>query len=124
MSATTTLDECKPLHVVIGGEHGLKLTHITSQTLFGRNFRAASSGCVRVQNIQQLAAWILSENGDWSEQRVAAMRASGERLDAKVKRPVALYFAYITSWATEDGMVHFRRDLYQRDGVGVTASAY
>jgi murein L,D-transpeptidase YcbB/YkuD len=95
-----------------------------SQTLFGRNFRAASSGCVRVQNIQQLAAWILAENGDWSVERVNEMKRTGERHDAKVKKPVALYFAYITSWATEDGMVHFRRDLYMRDGVGTMAAAY
>ena len=29
--------------------------------VFGRNFRAASSGCVRVQGIDQLAAWILAD---------------------------------------------------------------
>lgn len=104
--------------------HSVYMHDTPSQTLFGRNFRAASSGCVRVQDIQTLAAWILAENGDWNRQRVVAMQRSGERLDAKVKKPVPLYFAYITSWATEDGMVHFRRDLYQRDGVGVTASAY
>jgi murein L,D-transpeptidase YcbB/YkuD len=95
-----------------------------SQTLFGRNFRAASSGCVRVQNIHQLAAWMLQENGDWSVERVRKMQETGERLDVKVKKPVPLYFAYITAWATEDGMVHFRRDLYLRDGVGLTAANY
>jgi L,D-transpeptidase YcbB len=104
--------------------HSVYMHDTPSQTLFGRNFRAASSGCVRVQDIQTLAAWILGENGDWNRERVAGMQRSGERLDAKVKKPVPLYFAYITSWATEDGMVHFRRDLYQRDGVGLTASAY
>ena len=104
--------------------HSVYMHDTPSQTLFGRNFRAASSGCVRVQDIQTLAAWILGENGDWTRQRIVAMQRSGERLDAKVKKPVPLYFAYITSWATEDGMVHFRRDLYQRDGVGLTASAY
>jgi L,D-transpeptidase YcbB len=104
--------------------HSVYMHDTPSQTLFGRNFRAASSGCVRVQDVQTLAAWILGENGDWNRQRVVGMQRSGERLDAKVKKPVPLYFAYITSWATEDGMVHFRRDLYQRDGVGLTASAY
>lgn len=105
-------------------QHSVYMHDTPSQTLFGRNFRAASSGCVRVQNIEQLAAWILSENGDWSRDRILAAQKSGERIDAKVKKPVTLYFAYITAWATEDGMVHFRRDLYVRDGVGVIASAY
>ncbi len=28
-------------------------------SVFGRNFRAASSGCVRVSDIEKLATWIL-----------------------------------------------------------------
>ena len=94
-----------------------------SESLFGRNFRAASSGCVRVQNIEQLAAWLLDDNG-WSLQHIAAIKKSGDRKDVRLKKPVAIYMAYITAWATEDGVVQFRRDLYQKDGVGATAAAY
>ena len=94
-----------------------------SDRMFGRNFRAASSGCVRVQGIENLATWLMEEQG-WDKQKVLAMKKSGERLDVKLKKPVPLYFAYITAWATEDGVIQFRRDLYQRDGVGPTASAY
>ena len=43
---------------------------------------------------------------------------------ARMKRGVPLYFAYVTAWATEDGTVHFRPDLYQKDGVGEVAAAY
>jgi murein L,D-transpeptidase YcbB/YkuD len=94
-----------------------------SQSLFGRNFRAASSGCVRVQGVEQVAAWLMQEQG-WTQERVLAMKKSGERLDVRLKRPVPLYFVYITAWATEDGVIQFRRDLYNKDGVGPTASAY
>ena len=95
-----------------------------SESLFGRNFRAASSGCVRVMGIEELVAWMLRDNGDWTPERVQQMRKSGERADVRLKRPVPLYFAYITAWATEDGVVQFRRDLYQKDGLGAVASAY
>jgi murein L,D-transpeptidase YcbB/YkuD len=95
-----------------------------SESLFGRNFRAASSGCVRVQGIEQLAAWLLTDNGGWSLDRIEELKKSGERQDVRLKKPVPLYFVYITAWATEDGVVQFRRDLYQKDGVGATASAY
>ena len=94
-----------------------------SQSLFGRNFRAASSGCVRVQGIENLAAWILADQG-WRPEHVLQMKASGERRDVTLKKPVPLYFVYITAWATEDGIVQFRRDLYQKDGIGATAAAY
>ena len=95
-----------------------------SDSLFGRNFRAASSGCIRVMGIDQLVTWLLADNGDWNGERVQKMKATGERLDVRLKRPVPLYFAYITAWATEDGVVQFRRDLYQKDGLGAVASAY
>lgn len=94
-----------------------------SQSLFGRNFRAASSGCVRVHGIEQLAAWLVAEQG-WKPEHVMAMKESGERRDVRLKKPVPLYFAYITAWATEDGVVQFRRDLYQKDGIGATAATY
>jgi hypothetical protein len=42
----------------------------------------------------------------------------------KLKKPVPLYFAYITAWATEDGLIQFRRDIYQKDGIGEKAGAY
>jgi murein L,D-transpeptidase YcbB/YkuD len=94
-----------------------------SESLFGRNFRAASSGCVRVQGIEQLAAWLLADDG-WSLEKIGAMKESGERRDVRLKRAVPLHFAYITAWATEDGVVQFRRDLYQKDGLGAKASEY
>ena len=95
-----------------------------SETLFGRNFRAASSGCVRVAGIEQLGSWLLAGNGGWSAERIRAMRDTGERQDVRLKTAVPLYWVYLTAWATEDGIVQFRRDLYNKDGVGETASAY
>jgi murein L,D-transpeptidase YcbB/YkuD len=103
--------------------HSVYMHDTPSQTLFGRNFRAASSGCVRISGIEQLAAWLMKDQG-WDAGKVKAMKASGERLDVNLKKPVPLYFAYITAWATEDGVVQFRRDIYGKDGVGAVASAY
>jgi murein L,D-transpeptidase YcbB/YkuD len=103
--------------------HSVYMHDTPSQSLFGRNFRAASSGCVRVQGIEQLAAWVLADQG-WKAEHVLHMKESGERRDVTLKKPVPLYFVYLTAWATEDGIVQFRRDLYQKDGIGATAAAY
>ena len=94
-----------------------------SQSLFGHSFRAASSGCVRVQGIEQLAAWVLADQG-WREEHVLQMKESGERRDVTLRKPIALYFVYITAWATEDGVVQFRRDIYLKDGIGAAAATY
>jgi L,D-transpeptidase YcbB len=103
--------------------HSVYMHDTPSQTLFGRNFRAASSGCVRISGIEHLAGWLMAEQG-WTNERVAAMKKSGERLDVRLKKPVPLYFVYITAWATEDGVIQFRRDLYNKDGLGALAAAY
>jgi murein L,D-transpeptidase YcbB/YkuD len=103
--------------------HSVYMHDTPSQSLFGRNFRAASSGCVRVSGIDQLAAWLTAEQG-WKPEHIKQMKETGERLDLKLKKPVPLYFVYITAWATEDGVVQFRRDLYAKDGIGQAAAAY
>jgi murein L,D-transpeptidase YcbB/YkuD len=103
--------------------HSVYMHDTPSQSLFGNNFRAASSGCVRVQGIEHLAAWVLADQG-WRPEHVLQMKESGERRDVTLKKPVPLYFIYITAWATEDGIVQFRRDLYQKDGIGAVAAAY
>ena len=43
--------------------------------------------------------------------------ATGEHKDAKVAKPLPLYWVYVTAWATPDGVVQFRDDIYNRDGV-------
>lgn len=103
--------------------HSVYMHDTPGQSLFGRNFRAASSGCVRIAGIENLAAWVVAEQG-WKPEHVRQMKETGERRDVKLSRPVPLYFVYITAWATEDGVIQFRRDIYQKDGIGALASAY
>lgn len=103
--------------------HQVYMHDTPAKSIFARNFRAESSGCVRIQNIPLLATWLLEPNG-WTLERVTNMKQSHEQQNVQLKVKVPLYFAYISSWATPDGMAHFRRDLYDRDGVGVTATAY
>lgn len=104
--------------------HAVYMHDTPSKSLFGRNLRANSSGCIRVQNVKQLVAWLLRENSDWNRSRVDEMQENGKRLDVKLKTRTPVYFVYVTAWATTDGTVHFRRDLYKADGVGETAAKY
>ncbi len=112
------------LKINFHNSHSVYMHDTPSDSLFGRNFRAASSGCVRVQNIEKLAAWLLAEQGGWDSARIAEMKASVKREDVRLKKPVRLYFTYITAWATEDGVVQFRRDLYLRDKLGKQVASY
>lgn len=111
------------LKINFNNAHSVYMHDTPSESLFGRNFRAASSGCVRVQGIEELAAWLLADQG-WNVERVREMKEKVKSEDVRLKQPVRLYFAYITAWVTEDGVVQFRRDLYLKDGVGKEVASY
>lgn len=101
--------------------HSVYMHDTPGQSIFNQSFRAESSGCVRVQNIHQLVAWLLEDNG-WTVQQVLRMKQTGERLNIHLKKRVPLFWTYVTAWGTPDGTVQFRRDIYRKDG-GVEAVA-
>jgi L,D-transpeptidase YcbB len=92
------------------------------KNLFGEDFRFHSSGCVRVQNVRELVYWLLGETPGWPRIEVDRVIKAAERKDVRLVRPVPLYWVYITAWATADGVVQFRDDIYARDGLGAVAN--
>jgi murein L,D-transpeptidase YcbB/YkuD len=90
-----------------------------SRNLFGGDQRFNSSGCVRVQDVRDLAAWLLEgAGGNWDRRAIDAGIATGERKDIRLARVVPVAWVYMTGYATPDGMVHFRPDVYGIDKVG------
>jgi L,D-transpeptidase YcbB len=91
------------------------------KNLFGDDFRFHSSGCMRVQNVRQLVAWLLDETKGWSPDDIDRVIKSGDRKDAQLAKPVPLHWVYVTAWSANDGVVQFREDIYGRDGLGAPA---
>lgn len=100
-------------------KHIVYLHDTPLKKLFGRNARAFSSGCVRVERVLDLAGWLLEGNKDWDPLRVQVTVANGKSEDVKLKKAVPVHFVYVTAWASGRGIAHFRPDIYRRDGVGV-----
>ncbi len=88
--------------------------------LFAEDARFDSSGCVRVQQVDELVSWLLDANGGWDLDAVHAAFDSNQRLDVVVKAKVPIHSAYITAWANRQGTVSFRDDVYQYDAAGRT----
>jgi murein L,D-transpeptidase YcbB/YkuD len=112
------------LKINFDSAHSVYMHDTPSDRIFGRNFRSESSGCIRVHNIENLAAWLLAGQKGWDADMIAEMKESGRRLDLRLKKPVQLLFVYISAWSTPDGVIQFRRDIYQKDGIGEVASTY
>jgi murein L,D-transpeptidase YcbB/YkuD len=92
-----------------------------NKTLFGDDYRFDSSGCVRVQNVRELVTWLLRDTPGWSRSEIDNVLATGQRVDAALRTNVRVYFAYISAWAMENGVVNFRDDIYGYDGIGAIA---
>ncbi len=102
--------------------HQVYLHDTPSKSLFGSDYRFNSSGCVRVQNVRELITWLLeTTTPDWNRARVDETIRVGEREDVKLKSQIPLYMTYVTAWTNSDGVVHFREDIYDRDGLVTTA---
>lgn len=97
--------------------HAVYMHDTPQQSLFGRLLRFESSGCVRVQNVRDLVAWLAKDTPGWTRREIERVIESGDRTDITLADPVPVYFTYVTAWATEDGVVQFRDDIYRRDGV-------
>jgi L,D-transpeptidase YcbB len=110
------------LRIDFPSPHGVYMHDTPEKNLFADDMRYDSSGCVRVQNVRQLVEWLLRDTPGWSPQQIDAAIATGDRIDAKLKKPVQLYWIYITAWAAADGVVQFRDDIYDKDGLGLYAA--
>jgi murein L,D-transpeptidase YcbB/YkuD len=99
-------------------KHDVYLHDTPGKTLFGENARFHSSGCVRVEGVNDLVTWLLRDNGDWDRSRVDGTFDSLERLDVNLKAQVPIHTTYITAWANRQGTVSFRDDVYQFDTQG------
>jgi L,D-transpeptidase YcbB len=88
-----------------------------SRELFAKTERAFNSGCIRLEKPMELAEYLLGDDPQWSRQKILA--SSTKRTEQVVHLPTSIpvHLLYWTAWANEDGVVHFRKDIYDRDKV-------
>ena len=112
------LDALGFVRINIPNPYGVYMHDTPSKGIFGDDFRFVSSGCVRVQDVRDYVAWLLKDNPGWSRDQIDEVIRSGQQQNVKLTQPVNVYWIYVTAWATPDGIVQFRQDIYQRDGAG------
>ncbi len=89
-----------------------------AKALFGQNSRFHSSGCVRVEGVDEVAAWLLRDNGGWDIPAVHAMFDTNENVNVPLAYQMPIHTTYVTAWANRQGTVNFRTDIYEFDAQG------
>jgi len=96
-------------------QNNIYLHDTPAKSLFNRDDRAFSHGCVRVEKARELALMITKEDGNWNARRLDEAMNAGEESSYSLKKRIPVYIAYFTAWADENGNVSFYNDVYERD---------
>jgi L,D-transpeptidase YcbB len=85
-----------------------------AKSLFSRNTRSFSSGCVRIEEPLALASYLLATQG-WDSDEIEKRANSLKRKVVVLEHPIPVHLVYLTVWTDENGTIHFSRDLYGCD---------
>jgi L,D-transpeptidase YcbB len=86
-----------------------------TDSLFARASRSFSHGCVRLEQPEKLAEYLLRDQPEWTAERIQEAMHAGEEKIVKLKAATPVYLGYWTARVTPDRQVQFRQDVYGID---------
>jgi murein L,D-transpeptidase YcbB/YkuD len=86
-----------------------------AKSLFGRERRDFSHGCIRVQDPARLAEFVLAGRPGWTSERIAAALKAPRAQRVQVDPPVPVFIFYTTAIVRADEGVEFYPDIYGLD---------
>ena len=99
------------LKIMFPNKHAIYMHDTPAKSLFNKQHRAFSHGCIRLHDPQAMAAAVLGKTKSHVNARIKPGKNKTEKLSVKV--PV--YVSYFTAWPQEDGTVKYFNDMYGRD---------
>jgi murein L,D-transpeptidase YcbB/YkuD len=88
-----------------------------TDTLFFKDRRALSHGCIRVEQPVALAHYVMSDRPDWTPERISTAMHANEEQTVKLKSPIPVHIGYWTAWVEPDG----KTVTYTDDPYGIDA---
>lgn len=100
---------------VMPNKMSIYLHDTPNHRLFSKSYRALSHGCVRLDDPDKLAAFLLKDYRGWNIEAVEKAMHSNKTQTVSLKRPYPVHLEYRTVWVDENGLVNFRDDIYGHD---------
>jgi L,D-transpeptidase YcbB len=100
---------------IFPNDQNIYLHSTPAQTLFSETRRDFSHGCIRVENPQALAEWVLRNNPGWTPERIQSAFKAQKEQQVNLKNPIPVFLVYGTAIVKEDGQVFFFDDIYGYD---------
>jgi murein L,D-transpeptidase YcbB/YkuD len=99
---------------IFSSPYAIYLHDTPGKNMFLKDIRAFSHGCVRVQNPERLAGYILQEcNADTTN--FARLMETGRHREFDIKSELSIQIMYITCEADNAGRLFFYKDIYGND---------
>ena len=95
--------------------YAIYLHDTPSRSLFGRNVRAFSHGCVRLQDPRDFAYALLAEQESDPVSYYLRIQRSGLETQVNLLTPVPVHLVYRTAFTSVTGRMNYRDDVYGRD---------
>ncbi len=99
---------------VFPNNDNIYLHHTPAVSLFARDRRDFSHGCIRVEQPVALARFVLRDKPEWTEERIRAAMSEGGPITLRLAEPIPVLIAYGTAMVRQ-GRVHFYEDIYGQD---------
>ena len=96
--------------------HNIYLHDTPQKSLFGRDVRAFSHGCIRLNDPFDFAYALLSAQDDDPEGTFQRILATGRETQVDLEEHVPVHLIYRTAFTQAKGKLQFRPDVYGRDG--------
>ncbi len=102
---------------IFPNKHFVFLHDTPSKSLFERDMRALSSGCIRVENPFQLAESVLNDSIKWNLENIRALIKSEKTQTVYLDESIPVLLLYATAFPANatDNILCFREDIYHRD---------
>ncbi|HTL09588.1 MAG TPA: L,D-transpeptidase family protein, partial [Chitinophagaceae bacterium] len=95
--------------------YNIYLHDTPSKELFGNNKRSFSHGCIRLRRPFALARLLLTTSNGLTPQAFDPLQDSNKEQWITLTKPCPVFITYFTSWADENGIIHFISDIYGHD---------
>jgi murein L,D-transpeptidase YcbB/YkuD len=96
-------------------QYNIYLHDTPSKSLFDKEVRAYSHGCIRVADPFALAHELLSWQTDNAEAEFESALETGRETTVKLKQHLPVHLVYFTAYPDAKGRMTYRRDVYGRD---------
>jgi len=110
------------LKCMFPNEHSVYIHDTPARSLFNKDTRAFSHGCIRTQKIRELALLLLEPNDDdWTSEKIDQIIAKGKITNVSLKEKIPVLIMYWTAGIGFQGNFYFKPDLYKRDQLLIDA---